>query len=316
MNRAGLRLRIRERADMVNSAFVTDTEINGLIDDATVDLYDFLVSTYGEEHFARDAWLNVKRNWAEQQGEVTDLSVAWPNNVLSYSESIGTRGEIYLVDSPVPGNGIPSGYALPPDFLRMVRVHYVKGYVGRVPVVIIGEPVVATVAPSWRLVTASSEQMLPMHRIDLVGQAIDTKPMAWHQSRVGYRLLHGPTQLATGTSVDGDMVWRNMVTIQFLPVPAENYAVQCFYVPKARLLTEDTEHLGYEFPEWVVFSCAAELLDKQDSDSRKMLARLEGVKERIRNNSRTLDAGQVPQVVDVYGSNRISNRYSTEGEPW
>jgi len=110
------------------------------------------------------------------------------------------------------------------------------------------------------------------------------------------------------------MALRNQALIQFLPVPSGRYAVQFFYVPKPRVPSGDTEHLAYDFPDWIIFDCAAECLEKQESDSRPMRARLERVKDRIRNNARTLDAGQVPQVVDVYGSNRLERNSLTD--PW
>lgn len=49
--RLELRTVIRQRADMVNSLFVTDAEFNTYIDQSYAWLYDLLVGAYGEDYF-------------------------------------------------------------------------------------------------------------------------------------------------------------------------------------------------------------------------------------------------------------------------
>lgn len=48
---ADLRTLVRQRADMENSAFVTDTEANRYINDSVKELFELLVVTYGQEYF-------------------------------------------------------------------------------------------------------------------------------------------------------------------------------------------------------------------------------------------------------------------------
>lgn len=51
MTLAELRTAARQRADQVNSEFVTDTELNGYINSSYFELYDLLVQKYGDDYF-------------------------------------------------------------------------------------------------------------------------------------------------------------------------------------------------------------------------------------------------------------------------
>ena len=46
-----LRTQVRQRANMENSQFVTDAELNSYINLAIAELYDLMVSKYGEDYF-------------------------------------------------------------------------------------------------------------------------------------------------------------------------------------------------------------------------------------------------------------------------
>lgn len=54
MTLAELRAAVRQRADMVNSEFVSDDELSGYINNSLYSLYDLLVTTYGEDYFAKE----------------------------------------------------------------------------------------------------------------------------------------------------------------------------------------------------------------------------------------------------------------------
>jgi len=46
-----MRTQVRQRADIVNSQFFTDSELNGYINQSLFELYDLLVESYGENYF-------------------------------------------------------------------------------------------------------------------------------------------------------------------------------------------------------------------------------------------------------------------------
>lgn len=50
-----LRLRCRERADMTNSQFVNDSELNFYINQSIAELHDILVQSYGEDYYVKTA---------------------------------------------------------------------------------------------------------------------------------------------------------------------------------------------------------------------------------------------------------------------
>lgn len=54
-----LRTQVRERADMVGSNFVSDSELTGYINASITELYDLLVLNYGEDYFTNPTPINV-----------------------------------------------------------------------------------------------------------------------------------------------------------------------------------------------------------------------------------------------------------------
>lgn len=54
MRLSDLRTATRQRADMVNSQFVTDDELNSYINQSYFELYDILVQKYGDDYFVTD----------------------------------------------------------------------------------------------------------------------------------------------------------------------------------------------------------------------------------------------------------------------
>jgi hypothetical protein len=53
------RNQIRQRANMVNSTFVSDSELNGYINNSIAELYDILVQKYGNEYYATSSTFNL-----------------------------------------------------------------------------------------------------------------------------------------------------------------------------------------------------------------------------------------------------------------
>lgn len=54
--------RCRERSDMVNSQFVTDTELTAWINLSGTELYDLLVGAYGNDYFLKSVTFNTVAN--------------------------------------------------------------------------------------------------------------------------------------------------------------------------------------------------------------------------------------------------------------
>lgn len=54
---ASLRLQVRQKADMVNSQFVTDSELTGYVNSAYYELYDLLVQKFGNDYYVATSYL-------------------------------------------------------------------------------------------------------------------------------------------------------------------------------------------------------------------------------------------------------------------
>ena len=54
MTLAQLRTAVRQRADQVNSAFISDSELNSYINQSYFELYDLLVQKYGDNYYVAD----------------------------------------------------------------------------------------------------------------------------------------------------------------------------------------------------------------------------------------------------------------------
>ncbi len=96
-------LRCRQRADMINTQFVTDEEITSYLNESLGELYDLIVQNAGQEFFLRRAWIEETQPVAPPQGS--------PNGYMVRGAQDGT----YAV--------------LPPDFYRLlgVEAHFGDG---------------------------------------------------------------------------------------------------------------------------------------------------------------------------------------------
>ena len=54
-----LRDEARQRADQVNTTFVTDSELNGYLNNSWSELYDILVSKYHDDYFLTSTSITV-----------------------------------------------------------------------------------------------------------------------------------------------------------------------------------------------------------------------------------------------------------------
>lgn len=90
---AQLRERVRRRADMVNSTFVSDDEINQYVNDAIAELYDLLMQKFGEDYYTIVT--------ADQNFTANQLTYTLPNNFLKIvGVDIKVQGNNYVTIKP------------------------------------------------------------------------------------------------------------------------------------------------------------------------------------------------------------------------
>ena len=68
-----LRTQSRQRADMENSTFVTDSELNSFINSSIAELHDILVQSYGSGYFVKDVEFNLVSG--QQSYDLTSASI-------------------------------------------------------------------------------------------------------------------------------------------------------------------------------------------------------------------------------------------------
>lgn len=119
---ATLRSSVRQRADMVNSQFVTDSELDGYINSSAAELYDKIVEAYGEEYYSAA----VKTPY-QFTTDGTNEMFALPDGSTTYQlpSSGGTAPAFYkLLGVEVQVNGSPTGWATLHPFPFIERNRY------------------------------------------------------------------------------------------------------------------------------------------------------------------------------------------------
>jgi hypothetical protein len=280
MNRGELRTAILRRADMVGSSFVSDAELDVWIDLLVTELHGILRQKYGDEYWSGITWIQVRPG--------SDASIAWPRLEINPESAI-----------PGPDTGYASAYALPLDFLSLVRCQFLRGTVSREVVQIgTGEDYQWRSAENWTL-NCPDMRAYPMRTIDTPGELIDFTPRDWTSIGVRYRLRSGPvrqlslTSFNEGGSPAYSEVWHHGTIIEFLPPPIAEYAVQVTYVRAPQLLPNHP-HIGY-----VICGVAAMCLQKQQQDPSALLAEQGKVVSLITGPSATVDAANPRRVTDV-----------------
>ena len=72
---AELKLQSREKADMVDSNFVTDSELTSYINSSIAELHDIMIQAYGEDYFINEVEFTTTPNQADY-----DFSTIIPDN--------------------------------------------------------------------------------------------------------------------------------------------------------------------------------------------------------------------------------------------
>ncbi len=80
---ANLRSDVRQRADMVNSGFCSDSEINEYINQSIAELYDLLLTSYGDDYYTTSATLS----WLANTDTLPTPSDFYKLSTLEYSDS-------------------------------------------------------------------------------------------------------------------------------------------------------------------------------------------------------------------------------------
>lgn len=89
--------------------------------------------------------------------------------------------------------------------------------------------------------------------------------------------------------------------IQFIPVPSGNQPFRLWYIPRLQVPLADSDLVdgvsGWE--QYVIIRAAKYALDKEESDTTKLDAEIQWLKERIESASKSRDVGQADTISDT-----------------
>jgi hypothetical protein len=263
--------KIRNRSDLGESMFVTDDEIIDLANDNLEIAYHHCVSAYGDSTYASD--YVISGLGINSQNPPT----TWPTSYAS------TAGVLQATPTRMP---------LPADFSRLLRCEWTPGTISTV---------VSGSVSFYQLVAQPEREWTPMYPIDLQGTSLNTTSRDWRQGSVGYWIsAHpGPEMPATLDPSDPTQTFF----ISFLPVPHSVVSVHLHYVPTAPAWgNDDTGNIRLPDLAWkyVRESTAADLMEKQRSDSTALRANAANYMVDLDRAKLTPDFANAPQTIDVY----------------
>lgn len=94
--------------------------------------------------------------------------------------------------------------------------------------------------------------------------------------------------------------------IQFIPTPSAGQALRLWYIPRLKELLADTDTSDISVSGWieyVIVRAAKYALDKEESDTTKLDAELQFLKDRIESSASNRDAGQSDTISDTRSGN-------------
>jgi len=108
--------------------------------------------------------------------------------------------------------------------------------------------------------------------------------------------------LLTGPSIRYRIMGSNL---KFSPVPDGSYNCQIWYIPKAAILTTDTDVFDdlNQWAEYVVVDAAIKMMQKEESDVSVLQSQKAELKRRIEIMAENRDAGSPESVSDIYAEN-------------
>jgi hypothetical protein len=281
--------KIRNRADMAESMFVTDDELIDLANDNLEIAYHHCVSAYGDSTFASDFVISGLG------ANAPSTPTTWPT---SYVASAGVM------------QAIPTRMPLPSDFGRLLRCEWTKGTISTIQ---------AGSGSFYQLSAQPERAWSPMYPIDLQGTVFDSTPRDWHQRSVGYWITTHPGPGMPDTLDPSDPT--QTFFISFLPVPHSVVSIHLHYVPLAPSWgSDDSGNIRLPDLAWkyVREATAADLMEKQRSDSTALRANAATYMADLDGAKLHPDFANAPMTVDAYAGRfpHGNSNHTNRGFSW
>jgi hypothetical protein len=276
---ADLILRCRQRADMINTQFVTDSEITSYLNESLGELYDLIVQNAGQEFFLRRAWI-------EETAPANPPDASF-NGYMVRDAQDGT----YAV--------------LPPDFYRLlgVEAHFGDG----IPWLM--RPYTFT----QRFMNSPRNNSF-MKGMDLryrLGGAINTIADATDGTGVGQ---FGNMPVVDPVVTPEQATWVHQQRLYFTPVPPDltekPRMISVWYIPLPPKFIdpEPQQQIVPGFAHWdeyMVADVAARMLGKEESSAEQLLILKAQITERLLANIPDREAEFPEKVQDVLSGYQV-----------
>jgi hypothetical protein len=231
-----LRLRCKQRADRVNSNFVSNTEWDSYINQSQYELYDLLITVYEDYYKAPTAQFTTVGN---------QYIYPLPDGITSFTNAAGSS-------------------FVPEAMYKLLGV----------------DLAVNTVNNAW----------VTVHKYNFI-------------DRNKYLYANSNASIYGYTGLRYRVMGNN---IEFVPPPSGGQPIRLQYIPKLRMLLQDTDITSTSISGWieyVIVDAAIKALQKEESDVSTLLAQKMVLKARIEEAASNRDAGLPDTISDTRGTN-------------
>ncbi len=275
---AQLITRIRERADMVGSSFVSDREITHMLNQSVAELHNLLVTLYEHYYVSKTTFSLPGGNPTQLPDDFFKvLGVDFDTAGSSYTLKPFMFSERQAYANPTYAN------TARPDLFYQVRGNEIKF----IPETTVGGTVTLWYIPEPSYFRDFSEGTASQSGTDLTGHGTN-----WTTDFVGATITWSTGETATITDVAGS---GEATASAPQTVAAGTFTVSGV---ETALNSVDREIArGYE--EYMILDGAIKCLMKEESDVQMLVALRENVKDSIVNTASRRDPGDPYRIADV-----------------
>jgi len=298
---SSLRDQVRQRADMQNSLFVTNSELDGYINNSYLELYDIIVSRF-EDYYSEQELFTIStgnsqpipEDFYKLRGLDYDLNGTWvevrnkyrqPDNILwqaQYRRYRVMAGNILII----PEDNATGNYRLwyIPKAQRMV-----VGVLGTLTIQDILYTAVDVYSDGNLIsIQYSDTGSAGFEVVNVVGNAIEVEM----ESGVS-------TAAQILTAIQNSVAASALVTAAISGTASTaQTAVSATFLTGSVVQIDMDEINGFE--EYIIIDAAIKCLIKEESDVSVLLAQKQQIMQRIEAMASNRDAGEPERVTDVY----------------
>jgi len=330
---AELITRIRQRADMVDTQFVTDEELTSYCNESLGELYDLIVGSAAQEYFMRSCNIYEQPPWVRFPTGGAPFEFGY-NKPAYYRDGFMVRdGKVnftFLGGDPANVGEVGGGtYAvLPPDFYKILGV---DANVGQdnipwklTPYNFNKRDNMAPFNGTWQKGLTMQYRLAGTIAKNYDSVAVDASGN-WAPSGIPTDLSQAPNApwmaSAPGTIIDLNKIYgqlrspqslyltpfpptlpdegRSLITVWYIPLPPRFYWVQPDSVwedPTVPLPSNQYVPGFAHWDEYLTVDVAMRIRDKEESETQLLLVQKQNITQRILAQAPTRDA-QFPETV-------------------